>query len=179
MSTAPKLLFRPQTPNIPVRPGVSMDGIHPDTQKVLDAVTALGLDGLEITSGFRDPNRNASAGGAKGSQHIHGRALDFNWGKLSEAQRQQVLDAAIAAGGRGIGIYPGGNAFHIDTRETPAAWGPNGYRGSPVFGNFCRTCHRPDIHCLTNPTGNKAVRPAPHVLRDAIFGRTMARGEGL
>lgn len=120
---APAPFFRQQT--IPVRAGVDMEGISPGARGVFDSLTKLGIPGLEVVSGYRDPERNARAGGAKGSQHLHGNAIDINIANLTPEQRQQVLDAGIAAGARGIGIYPGGKALHLDVRETPAAWGAN------------------------------------------------------
>lgn len=122
--------FKPQT--VPVRAGVDMEGISPGARGIFEALSKANIPGLEVVSGYRDPQRNARVGGAKGSQHVHGNALDINIEKLSEAQRQQVIDAAIAAGARGIGIYPGGRSLHFDVRETPTAWGAN--PSSPYSG---------------------------------------------
>lgn len=103
-----------------------MNGLSPQARAVLERIQALKMEGLSVNSGYRDPARNARAGGAKGSQHMHGNAIDFNIAKLSPEQRTTVLNEAIAAGGRGIGIYPSGNSLHVDTRGgAPVAWGPS------------------------------------------------------
>jgi hypothetical protein len=115
--------FKPQT--IPVREGVDFAGIKPSVRGLYDRLSKAGIDGLEVVSGYRDPQRNARVGGASGSRHIEGDALDFNIEKLSDAQRQKLIDEAVAGGARGIGIYPGGRSVHIDMRETPTAWGAN------------------------------------------------------
>lgn len=115
--------FKPQT--IPVREGVDFAGIKPSVRGLYDRLSKAGIDGLEVVSGYRDPARNARVGGASGSRHIEGDALDFNIEKLSDAQRQKLIDEAVAGGARGIGIYPGGRSVHIDMRETPTAWGAN------------------------------------------------------
>lgn len=127
---APRPFFKPQT--IPVRSGVDMEGISTGARGVFDALAKLNIPGLEVVSGYRDPQRNARVGGAKGSQHIHGNALDINIEKLSSEDKQKLIDAAISAGARGIGIYPGGRSLHLDVRENPAAWGANS--ASPYSG---------------------------------------------
>lgn len=127
----PRPFFKP-APGIPVRPGVDMDNIGEGARGVFGALAKLNIPGLEVVSGYRDPARNARVGGAKGSQHIHGNAIDINIDKLSDEDRARVIDTAYKAGARGIGIYPGGRSLHFDVRETPAAWGANPaapYRG--------------------------------------------------
>lgn len=79
---------------------------------------------LKVKSGYRDPTRNARAGGAKGSQHLSGNALDISLKGLDDAQKTEVLSYALDNGGNAAGIYPSGNVLHIDTRSTPTAWGP-------------------------------------------------------
>jgi hypothetical protein len=121
---------RPQT--VAIRKGVDIENIGEGPRKIVGALSQLEIPGLEIVSGFRDPQRNARVGGAKGSQHIHGNAIDVNITNLTPEQRQVVIDTAIANGAKGMGIYPGGRSLHFDTRETPAVWGgdPNNpYRG--------------------------------------------------
>lgn len=121
---APRPFFKP-APGIPVRHGVDMDGISDGARGVFGALAKLNIPGLEVVSGYRDPARNARAGGAKGSQHIQGNAIDINIEKLSDEDRARVIETAYKAGARGIGIYPGGRSLHFDVRETPAAWGAN------------------------------------------------------
>ncbi|WP_324132356.1 transglycosylase SLT domain-containing protein [Bosea sp. (in: a-proteobacteria)] len=121
---APRPFFKP-APGIPVRPGVDMENIGEGARGVFGALAKLNIPGLEVVSGYRDPARNARVGGAKGSQHIQGNAIDINIEKLSEEDRARVIETAYKAGARGIGIYPGGRSLHFDVRETPTAWGAN------------------------------------------------------
>lgn len=109
-----------------------LQGVSDPARRMWQGLAATpGLPAVRISSGHRSPGQNAAAGGASGSQHLHGNALDLDTKNLSDEDKAKVLAAAIANGARGIGIYPSGN-IHIDTREAPAFWGPNGYRGSPI-----------------------------------------------
>ena len=75
---------------------------------------------IKITSGCRCAEHNKAVGGSKGSQHLYGRAADF--------QVQGVSPKAIAAvidmqwhGQNGLGVYP--SWVHYDTRTNgPARW---------------------------------------------------------
>jgi hypothetical protein len=75
---------------------------------------------FKISSGFRDQQRNARAGGAKGSQHIHGNALDVDVSDMSKDERVQFLRMASAVGFTGIGV--GSNSVHLDVGNR-RAWG--------------------------------------------------------
>lgn len=77
---------------------------------------------VKVISGYRGKARNARAGGAKKSQHIHGNAVDIDASEWSRAKRIKFIQAARAAGFNGIGVYP--NAIHIDKGKR-RAWGPN------------------------------------------------------
>ncbi|WP_192255023.1 D-Ala-D-Ala carboxypeptidase family metallohydrolase [Mesorhizobium silamurunense] len=77
---------------------------------------------LPIVSGFRDTQRNARAGGAKHSQHIHGNAVDIDVSHLSRADRVKLIQAARAQGFGGIGVYA--NSIHLDIGKR-RAWGPS------------------------------------------------------
>lgn len=85
---------------------------------------------LGIKSGFRDPTRNANAGGAKKSQHMHGKALDIDVRDLSIAERKRLIEAASAEGFTGIGVY--NNSLHFDTGPR-RYWGPS-YRSKSLPG---------------------------------------------
>jgi hypothetical protein len=76
-----------------------------------------------IISGFRSPERNAAVGGARDSEHTRGNALDFDVSGWTDEQKRAFIDAAIANGARGVGIYPSGRSIHLDVRGTPAIWG--------------------------------------------------------
>jgi hypothetical protein len=79
---------------------------------------------VRITSEFRSAGENQAVGGAKGSQHLSGNALDINTTGMSEEQKAAVINDAIANGAKGIGWY-NPNSMHVDFRQNPAAWGPN------------------------------------------------------
>lgn len=115
----------------PWGPNAVRDGVDQRLLQFLDRVHPEIPGGFNVTSGYRDPDRNRRVGGASGSRHIRGEAIDVS-GFRDDAARAAFLERAAREGQfRGVGVYPGGS-IHIDTRETPAAWGPNGYRGSPV-----------------------------------------------
>lgn len=63
---------------------------------------------LRIVSGYRSPAKNRAVGGAKDSQHLHGRAADIPSGYASP-------DMARRAGFTGVGVS-GQWATHVDVR---------------------------------------------------------------
>ena len=67
-----------------------------------------------ITSGYRGPELNRAVRGASRSQHLGGRAIDFQWPGFSTATRQEMINIARRrCGFGGIGVY---NSFlHVDT----------------------------------------------------------------
>jgi hypothetical protein len=81
----------------------------------------LGKD-VPVISGYRDPERNAKAGGAKHSQHMEGDAVDLDVSHLSQSEKEAVIQNAISQGFTGIGVYP--NSIHIDQGKQ-RAWGPS------------------------------------------------------
>lgn len=107
------------------------DRLHPSASSLMGALSSFGISPI---SGYRDPDYNRRVGGARGSQHMGGRALDYKASDLpDDATRAKFLEAAVKNGAKGIGIYPGGS-IHVDTREgDPAFWGPGGsYRGTTI-----------------------------------------------
>lgn len=85
---------------------------------------------FNINSGFRDAGHNAKVGGAKGSQHIHGNAIDLDVSRMSKEERINVIEKASALGFTGIGVY--NNAIHLDLGGR-RSWGPS-YHGDSVPG---------------------------------------------
>jgi Peptidase M15/Transglycosylase SLT domain len=86
---------------------------------------------LKVTSGYRDPAHNARVGGARNSQHTHGRAIDLSLKGIEEARQREIVDYARSLGARGIGYYPSNQSVHFDVRTgAPAAWGGNYSRTS-------------------------------------------------
>lgn len=74
-----------------------------------------------IKSGYRDPATNKSVGGAKGSQHLHGNAIDWATSGMSQEERLNFLNAARQAGFQGFGGYSSGNV-HTDVGQA-RYWG--------------------------------------------------------
>lgn len=79
---------------------------------------------VTLTSGFRDPERNAAVGGARGSQHLHGNAFDFSVRGLPEDQQRAVLQYLRESGAQGFGYYPDSQSIHADI-GSPRFWGPD------------------------------------------------------
>jgi len=89
---------------------------------------------LRVTSGYRDPAHNAAVGGAKNSQHTHGRAIDMSFKGIDEARQREIVEYARSLGARGLGYYPKSQSVHFDVRPgAPAAWGQN-YSSSSLPG---------------------------------------------
>lgn len=107
----------------------SKRGSAPDIEhlkpQVRSGVSALqkawGRD-LPIVSGFRDRRRNAKAGGASKSQHMHGNAVDIDVSSMSKAEQVKLIELASSQGFRGIGVY--GGSLHLDYGGR-RAWGPS------------------------------------------------------
>jgi hypothetical protein len=90
-------------------------------QKVQQIESAFGKK-LTITSGFRDPHRNAAAGGARNSAHTRANAVDIRF-QGNEEETNKLIEAASAAGIGGIGVYRPG-WVHLDS-ESKRVWGPD------------------------------------------------------
>ncbi len=83
---------------------------------------AAGYGPLDILSGYRSPEHNARVGGAKHSQHLHGRAIDFAGAKSwSPEKRAFVIQRARELGATGLGDYSSG-AMQLDWRPGGRAW---------------------------------------------------------
>ncbi|WP_187829800.1 D-Ala-D-Ala carboxypeptidase family metallohydrolase [Labrys sp. KNU-23] len=110
-----------------------IEGLSSATKALLDGMVAAGVvPELKVKSGRRDEATNAAAGGARGSQHLAGNALDIDITGKSDAEKAAILAAAVAGGARGIGLYAGGRSLHVDTRQAPTVWGldaADAYRG--------------------------------------------------
>ncbi len=73
---------------------------------------------LVITSAYRSEAHNKAIGGAKGSAHTQGKAVDIS---IARGEAYKVLALAIECGFTGIGVsQKGANRFlHIDTIDDP------------------------------------------------------------
>lgn len=80
---------------------------------------------IPVISGYRDRGRNAKAGGAKKSQHIHGNAVDIDVSELGRADRIALIKLAKQQGFKGVGVYA--NSLHFDLGGE-RAWGSNYHR---------------------------------------------------
>lgn len=73
---------------------------------------------ITITSGYRCSEHNAAVGGAKGSKHLEGIAVDIAIHSAND--RYSLLYLAMnTCGFTGIGIAK--SFIHLDTRKGPAA----------------------------------------------------------
>jgi hypothetical protein len=92
-----------------------------------------------ITSGYRSPNRNAAAGGAKKSAHLSGSAVDIKF-PGDEATTNEVIKLASSVGFGGIGIYRAGS-LHLDILGR-RAWGGDYHAGSiPGWASKLASAH--------------------------------------
>jgi uncharacterized protein YcbK (DUF882 family) len=96
------------------------------TDRVRTAFAGIGINKVKINSGFRSEADNARVGGAKGSQHKHGNAMDIDVSGYSVAERVNIIKALSAAGITGLGI--GSNIIHADVGGR-RAWGYAGSAG--------------------------------------------------
>ena len=100
--------------------------VKPEVVENLENLSKIVGYQLQVTSGYRSPQYNASVGGAKKSQHMLGNATDIVQRGLTNQQRADFIQAAIDSGFTAIGVY---NTFtHIDIRGAKVAWGSNGSR---------------------------------------------------
>ena len=79
----------------------------------------LGGYAMHVHCGYRCPAHNAASGGAKNSQHMYGRALDFHINELTPWTIYTRLLDGVRRGQlpelRGLFVYDWG--IHIDCRE--------------------------------------------------------------
>lgn len=98
-------------------------GVSTDLQgRVADAFATVGQTKVKINSGLRDAAHNAEVGGAKGSQHLAGNAMDIDVSGMKTADRIELIKALSNSGITGIGVY--GNSIHADLGGR-RAWGPS------------------------------------------------------
>jgi len=118
---------RPKTVLIPGA-SVNLEDTSPRLKATLDALSTslsdAGVPELRLTSGYRDPAHNQAVGGAKGSQHTHGNAVDIDLRGLTEDQKKATIKAVLANPNvGGVGFYKNGT-IHVDVRSgARAAWG--------------------------------------------------------
>lgn len=113
---------------------------------------------LGINSVYRDPDKNAAVGGARGSMHMSGRAADINVKDWSIEDRINLIQKASALGFTGIGVYD--NAIHLDIGNR-RSWGPDHSSGSvPKWARGAINTH------LSNGyEGSLAKSPPPNAVQ--------------
>jgi len=95
--------------------------VYPIAPELLDLLYSLkhevsGNRPFEIISGYRSPKtnaklRNKSAGVAKRSLHMSGKAIDV---RLPGCDLDRLRQAALAMKAGGVGYYPSSNFIHVD-----------------------------------------------------------------
>lgn len=98
--------------------------ITTETCQKLNELGRLAGVRLDITSAYRSPEYNRSVGGATGSLHVQGKAIDIVWPTSDRAGRIRFLELAAQVGFNGIGTYD--SFIHVDTRGYKATWGGGG-----------------------------------------------------
>ena len=112
-----------------VDPDLLRDDIPRRLEKIANAIGR----NLIVTSGYRTQAQGDAIGSSRSSRHRTGQAVDVSRDGMSDSQLQSLIEAAIAAGFRGIGVYYG--HLHFDT-GTKKCWGPTGSRKSLVGSDF-------------------------------------------
>ena len=98
-----------------------VSGTSPDLQNRLkDAFATIGLTKVKINSGHRSKAENDAVGGADGSQHLDGNAMDIDVSGMKIADRIELIKALSNSGITGIGV--GSNIIHADLGGR-RAWG--------------------------------------------------------
>ncbi|TIQ95484.1 transglycosylase SLT domain-containing protein [Mesorhizobium sp.] len=115
---------------------------------------------IPIVSGFRDPERNAKAGGARHSEHMHGNALDLDVSNLSTDERIRLIQTASSLGFTGIGVYA--NSLHLDIGAR-RAWGASHHSDSvPAWARDVIAAHLAGkSEPMAGPRGNAGFKVDP------------------
>nr|WP_272874881.1 D-Ala-D-Ala carboxypeptidase family metallohydrolase [Agrobacterium tumefaciens] len=87
---------------------------------MLDALRGLLGKPLRINSGYRTPEHNKAVGGASGSGHVTGEAVDISTRGWTKADRTDLILYARKLGFTGIGIAS--TFIHIDMKARTASW---------------------------------------------------------
>ncbi|MBN8189554.1 DUF882 domain-containing protein [Salipiger thiooxidans] len=110
------------------RSSFSREGMDPTALTALARLEAAAGQLFNVTSDYRSPSENKDAGGARGSQHMSGRAFDIDVSGMTAQERIELIRLARSvAGFGGVGVYS--NSLHFDTGPT-RAWGPDYSSGS-------------------------------------------------
>lgn len=88
------------------------DKMQPDFLALLDQCREIADVPFKISSSYRSPSKNRSVGGAPGSMHLKGRAVDIIC-TLGET-RAKIMRAALTLG-LSVGVMRDG--LHLDNRD--------------------------------------------------------------
>ena len=122
-------LLRVRWPEIAARVGVLTPYFSPTPSQRAELVVVASLADklrerfggpITVLNGLRPKAYNAEVGGAKGSQHLYGRALDLTAKDIARL-RGVALDLYREGLIGGLGLYRGN--IHIDTRPGQRIWG--------------------------------------------------------
>lgn len=147
-------------PEFALQSAHAMVNLQHVTREVQDAGAVAGeIFGapLRITSGHRDPFRNYMVGGASGSRHLHGNAIDVDTSGMDAATRGRLVDALVQAGFTGFGQY--GAHIHADMRPAVAT----GFGTRPGYGGWTQL--DPEVMAVLERRGFTAGRAAAELNR--------------
>ncbi len=102
-------------------------GADPAARAALEEVRTCCRTRYRVLSGYRDPEKNAAAGGKSKSVHLRGEAFDL---AVPHERRAELYDCAEAAGFQGYGW--GNRSVHIDTGKR--RWWTYDDEGNTVSG---------------------------------------------
>lgn len=113
--------------------GIDVGGSCPDVESyqsdfkstVSNLCSNLTGKRLKITSGNRSVACNARVGGASGSSHMSGLAMDTRLDNYSGDEKVIVVMYLAAQGFNNFGGYGANAAMHFDMRNSVNRWGPN------------------------------------------------------
>lgn len=123
--------------SIPISSGDNPDleNLNPKLKGALDLIggvlNQMGFGNVaEITSGYRDEERNAKAGGVPNSNHISGNAVDIYLGNINEAQKERLKKVFEPYFGEVI-YHNAGSGDHLHLGEYKNNLRPNSEISSP------------------------------------------------
>ncbi|MGR3760641.1 YcbK family protein [Roseobacteraceae bacterium NS-SX3] len=136
------------TGSVPVGEGYDAAGMNAKAVSAMEVLEQSVGHKLKVTSAYRSPEHNERVGGAKHSQHTHGKAFDVDVTGMSIEQRKELIMQARAAGFSGVGVYE--NSLHFDVGPE-RHWGPS-YKAesTPAWAR----------EALAAPVGERAVPAA-------------------
>jgi hypothetical protein len=113
--------------------GIDVGGSCPDAESyqsdfkstVSNLCSNLTGKRLKITSGNRSVACNARVGGASGSSHMSGLAMDTRLDNYSNDEKVLIVMYLAAQGFNNFGGYGANAAMHFDMRSSVNRWGPN------------------------------------------------------